>query len=307
MTARDERRRESGGREGVRLVVVTGASSGIGRAAALALAGARFEVYAGVRGERAAEELRAAAPRSPTGIEPARLLPIELDVTDPAAIAAATATVEAALERAPSRARFAGLLANAGISVNGPLEHLPLDELRRQLEVNVVGQLAVVQAFLPLLRRDRGRIVLTGSVSGLLAMPFVGAYCMSKHALEAMADALRVELAPWGIHVSLVQPGQIRTAIWEKGRRDAAALVGSGPPALRELYGRRIDAALRLADRAHRSGSPPEVVARTAVRAFTTRRPRSRYLVGGYARAQRLLAVLPDRLRDMVLARLLDG
>jgi NAD(P)-dependent dehydrogenase (short-subunit alcohol dehydrogenase family) len=290
-------------------VLVTGASSGIGRAAAIALDGAGFAVFAGVRGAAAAADLvdaasRAAAERGGSS----RLRCVELDVTDGAAIAAAAAAIEHGLERdAGGGPGFAGLLANAGISVNAPLELLALAELRRQLEVNVIGQLAVVQAFLPLLRRDRGRIVLTGSVSGFLAMPFVGAYCMSKHALEAMADALRMELLPWEIQVSLLQPGQVRTAIWEKGRRDAAALLAADPAPLRELYGERIGAALRLAERAERSGTSPEAIADVVVHAFTSRRPRARYLAGGYARTQRILAMIPDRLRDRVMSRLLGG
>jgi NAD(P)-dependent dehydrogenase (short-subunit alcohol dehydrogenase family) len=290
------------------LVVVTGASSGIGRASALALARAGLGVLAGVRTDQAASELRTESARlADAGGRAARIEPIALDVTDAAGIAAAVAAAERALGGGFGRGRFAGLLANAGITVNAPLEHLGADELRRQLDVNVVGQLAPIQAFLPLLRRDRGRIVLTGSVSGRLAMPYVGAYCMSKHALEAMADALRLELAPWGVQVSLLEPGPVRTAIWDKGRRDAAALLASGPPALAELYGARIAAALRVAERAERSGTPPEAVAAAVVRAFTARRARTRYLIGGHARAQRLLAMLPDRVRDKVLTMLLDG
>ena len=178
-------------------VLVTGASSGIGLASALRLAGAGWRVYGGVRTAADADALRQ------HGIEP-----VELDVTDAAQIDAATAAVGPELD---------GLVDNAGIAVAAPLELVPLDELRRQLEVNVVGQIAVLQAVLPALRRARGRVVLMGSIGGRSALPFLGPYAASKHALEALADSLRVELRPFGLAVSIVEPGSIATPIWRKG------------------------------------------------------------------------------------------
>ena len=166
-----------------------------------------------------------------------------LDVTDPVAVEQAAAGIE----------ELDALVDNAGIGIAGPLEVLPLDELTRQLDVNVVGQLRVTQALLPALRRRRGRIVVMGSISGRSALPFLGAYAMSKFALEAMADALRVELAPWGIHVVIVEPGTIATPIWTKPQRSAAEL----PPQAAELYGERLDRFRRLAGAAHRGARGP--------------------------------------------------
>src|SRR5262249_24877925 len=148
------------------------------------------------------------------------------DVTDPVAIGHAASAVD----------ELDALVENAGIAIAAPLEFLPPEELTRQLDVNVVGQLRVLQAFLPLLRASRGRVVLMGSVAGRSALPFLGAYAMSKFALEAMADALRIELAPWGIHVAVVQPATIATPMWTKPQRGLDAL----PPETAELYGARL-------------------------------------------------------------------
>jgi NAD(P)-dependent dehydrogenase (short-subunit alcohol dehydrogenase family) len=200
---------------------------------------------------------------------------------------------------------LAGLLNNAGVTVNGPLEFLPLDELRRQLEINLVGHLAMTQAFLPLLRRSRGRVVNTGSVSGVLAIPALGPYCMSKFALEAFTDSLRLELRPWGIEVVLLQPGQIATPIWEKGLADSDAATAAAPAELLALYGPLIESTRRLAEHARRHARPVDVVARAVVHAFTARRPKRRYVVGGNAWQQKLLALLPTRWRDAVLVRAL--
>ena len=180
-----------------RTVVVTGSSSGIGEACALRLVAAGWRVYGGVRSPEAGELLRG------RGIEP-----LELDVTNAEQIAAAAETVGDSLD---------GLVDNAGIAIAAPLELVPVEELRHQLEVNVIGQVAVTQAFLPALRRSRGRIVLMGSIGGRSALPFLGPYAASKHALEAIADSLRVELRPWGIAVAIVEPASIKSGIWAKG------------------------------------------------------------------------------------------
>jgi NAD(P)-dependent dehydrogenase (short-subunit alcohol dehydrogenase family) len=183
-------------------VVVTGTSTGIGRATALHLDRLGYRVFAGVRRAEDAVRLRS------EGSE--RLAPVLLDVTDIGSIEAAAKTVSAEVgERG-----LAGLVNNAGIVTGGPLEFVPLDELRRQLEVNTVGPVAVIQHFLPLVRRGRGRVVFVSSIGGRFSQPIVGPYCASKFALEALADALRMEVAPSGIHVSLVEPGAVKTMIF---------------------------------------------------------------------------------------------
>ncbi len=252
-----------------------------------------FRVFAGVRKERDGRALLGEA--SP------RLTPVMLDVGDGASVGAAQ---EAVAEALPPGAGLRGLVNNAGISVTGPLEFVPADELRRVLDVNVVGQLAVTQAFLPLLRRGQGRIVNMGSFNGRVAAPFIGPYCASKFALEGLNDALRVEVAPWDVRVSLVEPGSIDTGIWRKYETYTDWLAGVLPEEAQELYGRAIDAARESARRRAASGIPPEAVAGAVARALTSKRPKTRYLVGWDARFGAALAkFVPDRMLDEAIVR----
>jgi NAD(P)-dependent dehydrogenase (short-subunit alcohol dehydrogenase family) len=268
----------------VKRVVVTGASSGIGLASALRLAQAGWRVYGGVRTAADADELRE------HGIEP-----VELDVTDAAQIATAAAAVGPELQ---------GLVDNAGIAIAAPLELVPLDELRHQLEVNVVGQVAVLQALLPALRRARGRVVLMGSIGGRSALPFLGPYAASKHALEALADSLRVELRPFGVAVSIVEPGSIATPIWRKGAERAQELSAGFEPERAALYAPAV-ARFREVALARGLGVDPDVVAKAVEHALTASRPKARYLVGRDAHLRAWIERLPTRLRDRVLARAL--
>jgi len=269
-----------------RTVVVTGASSGIGLACTTRLVGSGRRVFGGVRSPEDGARLRA------LGAEP-----VELDVTDAEQIAAAATTVGDRLD---------GLVANAGIAIAAPLELVPLDELRRQLEVNLVGQVAVAQAFLPALRAARGRIVLMGSIGGRSALPFLGPYAASKHALEAVADSLRVELRPWRIEVSIVEPASIRTAVWEKGAARAEEISRSLDPERARLYA---DAAARFRAVAlsRGPGGDPDDVARAVEHALTAARPKARYLVGRDAHLRAWIERLPTRARDRLLAKALTG
>jgi NAD(P)-dependent dehydrogenase (short-subunit alcohol dehydrogenase family) len=267
-----------------RAALVTGASSGIGLASAVRLANAGWRVFGGVRTEADASVLRA------RGVEP-----LELDVTDPGQIAAAADAVGSELH---------GVVDNAGIAVAAPLELVPLDELRRQLEVNVIGQLAVLQAVLPALRRARGRVVLMGSIGGRSALPFLGPYAASKHALEAFADVLRVELAPWGIRVAIVEPASVKTAIWTKGAAHAEALRAEIGPDAAALYATRLERFRQVALK-RGPGVDPDVVAQAVEHALTASRPKARYVVGRDAHLRAWIERLPTRLRDRVLANAL--
>jgi len=214
------------------------------------------------------------------------------DVTDAAAIGAARLD------------ELDGIVLNAGIAIASPLEFLPPEELQRQLDVNVVGQLRVLQAFLPALRRRKGRVVLMGSIGGKSSLPFLGAYAMSKFALEAMSDALRVELAPFGMHVSIVEPGTIATAIWTKPQRSVESL----PPEAAEYYGERIGKFRALAaKRSSTAAVPASEVAKVVEQALTATPPRTRYLVGPDAKRRARLQRLPDRWRDRLLTKFLFG
>ena len=270
-------------------VLVTGASTGIGRACVLSLDAMGFRVYAGVRKSEDGESLGKAS---------SRLTPVFFDVTDEQSIATAATEVS----RVVGDAGLAGLVNNAGVAIPGPLEYLPLGELRRQLEINLVGQLAVTQAFLPLLRKARGRIVNVSSLAGKLTTPFNGAYSAAKHGLEAFSDALRMELAPWGIRVCVVEPGTIATAMSKKLLRDADAVLSNLPADGRERYGLAIETYARTLASHAQNGSPPEVVSRAVAHALTAPNPRTRYPAGVPAgRMLALYRLLPDRLLDRVI------
>jgi NAD(P)-dependent dehydrogenase (short-subunit alcohol dehydrogenase family) len=277
---------------GRRPVLVTGASTGIGRATALELSREGFQVFAGVRrpedGKAVQDEARG------------ELDPVILDITDTENIAAAAAEIE-------EESRGAGLAAlvnNAGVAYGGPLEFVPLEDIRHQLEVNLIGHLAVTRAMLPALRRRRGRIVNVTSIGGLVATPFFGPYCASKFALEAVSDCLRGELRPWGIRTIAIEPGSIDTGIWEDGVKRAEEIRGRMDPEGERLYGQALDRVEGIAEETGGRGIPPEEVARAIHRAIEARRPRARYLVGRDARVMRLASrLLPARLHDAVMAR----
>lgn len=271
-------------------VLVTGASTGIGEASALHLSRLGFRVLAGVRRPEDAERL------SGGGLES-----VHLDVTDADSIAAARRTLP--------DAGLAGLVNNAGIAVAGPLEFLPIDQIRRQYEVNVIGQVAVTQAFLPALRAARGRIVNVSSIGGRLALPLAGPYSSSKFALEGLSDSLRRELRSQGVEVVLIEPGAVKTPIWRKGNELADEIAAGMPPEGERLYGRMIDALrAETAKIARDRGMEPLEVAEVIGRALTARRPRTRYLVGSDAKVRGPLAkLLPDRVMDRLIGRALGG
>lgn len=271
-------------------VVITGASTGIGLACALYLERHGFTVFAGVRKQVDADTLRQKSSE--------RLTPIFIDVTQPDTIATAAQTVTDAV----GSAGLGGLVNNAGIAVAGPLEFLPINELRNQFEVNVVGQVAVTQAFLGLIRQGQGRIINMSSISGRVALPFVGPYAASKFSLEALTDSLRVELKPWGIDVISIQPGAIATPIWEKSVAKADNLLEKFPPEVHKLYGDKMNTVRAGVLETGENGIPAKTVAKVVGRALTVKRPKTRYVVGWDAKLGALLVkLLPDRLRDWLI------
>lgn len=273
-----------------RAVVVTGASTGIGAACALHLDRLGFVVFAGVRKLQDGVTLQQ---QGGSG-----LITLLLDVTDGDTIRKAQVIVA---ERVGSDGLY-GLVNNAGIAVVGPLEAVPIPDLRRQLETNVIGQIAVTQAFLPLIRKVRGRIVNMGSIAGRGAMPLMGPYSASKFALEAMTDALRLELQQWGIDVSIVEPGAIATPIWEKSGKDAADLETAMPVETRTMYTALIAAVRKVVGEAAKRAISVDAVAQAVEHALTAARPKTRYLVGSDAKLRALMIkLLPDRLSDAVL------
>ncbi len=273
-------------------VLVTGASSGIGAAVVERLDRLGFRVLAGVRSDVDADALRAS--RS------SRVTPVRLDVTDPVQIAAAAEIVG---EQAGGR--LAGLVNNAGVARGGPLEYLDLEELRDQLEINLIGQLAVTQAMLEHLRRATGRIVMVGSISGRVSAPNLGPYAASKHALAALTESLRAELAAWKIRVALVEPGSIQTAIWDKADDTAARVRAELPTEAIARYGGLLDHTEAVIAQSKKHAAPASKVADAVEHALTARRPKPTYVVGRDARAAAaLLRVLPHRLRAALVRRI---
>jgi NAD(P)-dependent dehydrogenase (short-subunit alcohol dehydrogenase family) len=277
----------------VRTALVTGASTGIGRATALWLDSRGWRVYAGVRRDEDADSLREA------GSE--RMQPLILDVTSADQVGAAASRIG---EETGSTGLH-GLVNNAGIAVPGPLETLPIADFRRQIEVNLTSHVAVTQAMLPSIRTARGRIVFNTSIGGLMAVKMFGAYHASKFALEAVGDVFRQELAPWGIGVSIIEPGSIATPIWERGVSEADVLIESSSEEEKALYPTYIARYEKVARDAAARGMPPEKVAATIEKALTSSRPRTRYLIGADARGQALIArLLPDRVLDRLISLL---
>ncbi|KAA6212064.1 SDR family oxidoreductase [Streptomyces albofaciens JCM 4342] len=265
-----------------RAVVITGASTGIGKECALRLEERGFRVFATVRKRQDGEKLRAEATS-------ARLHPVLMDVTDEKSIQTAAAEVARSVDEQGVWA----LVNNAGTCVAAPMECVPPEGLRQQLDTNVVGPLAVTQAFLPQLRRTRGRIVNVSSGLGSVVIPYLGAYATGQFAKEAMSDALRRELRPFGISVSIVRPGAIATPIWDKVRETGEGLLNQAPDAIADLYRAPFEQFMRMNERrAQSSATQPQDVARTVFRALTAPRPRTRYSVGPDVRAAGALSRL---------------
>lgn len=272
-------------------ILVTGASTGIGRDISIALARRGYTVFAGVRNTQAAEELERAG-ESATGV----LSSVRLDVTDDSSVARA---IEKISEEA---AGLDGLVNNAGIAVAGPLETVTNEDFAKQFEVNVFGVHRVTRASLPLLRKVTGRIVNISSVSGRISTPIMGPYCASKFALEAYSDALRREVEPQGIRVSVVEPGPIKTPIWEKSLKDAQSTLDALTSEQASLYGDLIRKIQEVANDAQKKAPPPEVVVKLVLHALESDAPKIRYPVGPSVKFASFLAnVVPDPLLDRIM------
>jgi NAD(P)-dependent dehydrogenase (short-subunit alcohol dehydrogenase family) len=273
-------------------VVITGTSTGIGAATALHLAEQGFRVFAGVRHEADGVALQ--------GRTSDELTPVIIEITDAATISAAADTIASAVgERG-----IAGLVNNAGIVKPGPIEFQPMADFRMQLEVNLFGQVAVTQAFLPLIRRGRGRIVNVGSIGGRMALPIHGAYSASKFGMEGLTDALRLELRQWKIPVSLVDPGATDSAIFGKTLREIDGLEGRLGEQAYQLYGEQIAAVRQLVEKTAADAANPVVVARAVAHALTSDKPKTRYLAGKGAKETAALArTAPDHLKDRAVAK----
>jgi NAD(P)-dependent dehydrogenase (short-subunit alcohol dehydrogenase family) len=267
-------------------IFVTGASSGIGRATVERLAGDGYDVIAGVRRDGDAPAVARTH--------------VLIDLADPDSIGIAGKEVVKACD-----GDLAGLVNNAGINVNGPFEVVPLEEWRRQFEVNLFGHLALTRELLPTLLSTKGRIVTVGSIGGRFSAPFLAPYSASKFAIRAWSEAVRIELAPHGVDVVLIEPGAIDTEIWGKGNEHADRTVGGMTDEQQQRYGVQITAARKRAAFAEKHAISPERSAAVIAKALSARRPKGRYMVGMDARVQALVSVLPIRLLDKATRMLL--
>jgi len=270
-------------------IFISGASSGIGKALSLELDKQGYQVFAGVRNEQDAEALGAEASQN--------LIPLMLDVTMPESITAACAQVQ---ER--TNGELFCLVNNAGISVSGALEFIPVQDFRQQIEVNLIGQLALTQRALPMIRKGRGRLIFVSSVAGRLVTPFNGPYATSKAALVAMADGLRLELMPWEIYVSVLFVGSVQTPIWKKSAHLAGEILRRSPSDAWNLYGAKQKRAGAFYRQAGENGMSVERVARIVRRLVEVDRPKEYVLVGRSAfRIELMAKLLPVRLRDWLV------
>ena len=275
-------------------VLITGASTGIGRECALDLFRAGWRVFAGVRKTEDGESLRTESRDS--------IIPVILDVTDEESIRQAAGTVEEQL----AGTGLDGLVNNAGITVQGPLEFVPMAMFEQQLKVNVTGQLAVTQAFLPLIRKTRGRIVFMGSESGRVTLPLLGPYSTSKFALEAVANALRLELQSAGIRVVLMEPGSAKTKIWDKAVANSDRIIAAMPAQARQYYASELKLLSSLPARMNKMAFPPKKVSKAVIHALTANRPRIRYVIGAEAKVMVLFHhLMPARITDWITVKVM--
>jgi short-subunit dehydrogenase len=274
-------------------VVIVGASSGIGQACAVHLDRLGFQVFAGVLTETEATDLQQKTS--------SRLIPLILDITNEKQIASAAQTVANAV----GKRGIIGLINNAGIASIGPLEISPLEGIKKQLDVNVVGIIAVTQAFIPLLRQSRGRLLNIGSICGFMPSPFYGVYPASKYALESISDLFRFELRPWGIDVSLIQLGPVESPLFEKIGKQVEDLETSLSPGKQNLYSDFFEMMHRWRDNNFQDGLPKlstEAAVSKIIYALTTSRPKSRYFVAKISvKVWSMIRFLPDWILDAIL------
>lgn len=269
------------------IAVITGASTGIGAATARELARRGFHVLAGVRRDEDADALRA------PNIEP-----VIIDVTNSEQIAALAERVSGD----PQGRALRALVNNAAIQANVPVEAFPIERWRHMFEVNLFGHVAVTQALLPALFASRGRVVNISSVGGTVAMATYGPYAGTKFALEAVSDSLRRELAPFGVHVVVIEPGAMKTEMLDRTTANADEFVSAMTPDQRQRYGALVHAVGTQARSSTASALPADAAAEVIAKAITARKPRTRYTVGRDAALMRVVPFLPDRLVDRVLA-----
>ncbi len=277
--------------ENKQAILITGTSTGIGKSCALQLDKAGFKIYAGVRKQADGDNLKKMASD--------KLIPIILDVTDENSINKAASIIEK-----DTGHELYGLVNNAGIGLGGALEVTPVDEIKKLMDINIIGLLAVTQAFIPMLRKSKGRIVNIGSTSSMLAFPGASAYCASKFAVRAITDSLRIELKPFDMKVILVAPGAIESEIWAKGKAYKEKLRKTISPEISQLYAPLIKFGKKINDEMKKI--PADEVAKDVAHAFTSAKPKSYYIVGKDAKGAAKAAKFPKGLLDWIIMKRIE-
>jgi len=270
-------------------IIITGASTGIGEAIAVHLAKQGYKVYAGYRKEADAEKLKLAC---------GNIVPVKLDVCSAEEIENVRLLVE------KNEKECIALINNAGIAVAAPLEGVPMEDFRKQLDINVHGLLMTTQAFIPILRKTKGTIIHIGSIAGKVSAPFLGPYSASKFAVEAISDALRMELRPWGIKVICVEPGSIQTPIWDKSLEASTDMENRISEDIKSLYQQQILTIRKMSKKIEARGIPAQKVAEVVEKIIKSSNPKARYVIGLDAKIQKILKwLLPDKWLDKILCK----
>ncbi len=273
-------------------ILITGASQGIGKACALYLDNLGFQIFAGVRTKKDANILKKSASKN--------LMPVFIDITNANSIKSAVDIINKTVKGQG----LMGLINNAGVNISGPMEFLPITEIKKQFDINIIGHIKVIQAFLPLLRKVKGRIINIGSIAGQMAAPFIGPYAASKFAMEAITDSLRMELRPWGISVSIIEPGSVATSMWKKTSFVADGITRHLSNEALSYYGSALESAARTREILGTKGILPEIVAKAVEHALISKKPKTRYFVGRDAKFLSIIKkFIPDRISDNVIIK----
>ncbi|PKL15519.1 MAG: short-chain dehydrogenase/reductase [Spirochaetae bacterium HGW-Spirochaetae-5] len=276
--------------EKIRSILITGTSTGIGRACALKLDKEGFQVFAGVRRKSDGEALK----KSSTG----KLMPLIIDVTDMKTIENAFKIISKL-----TNGELYGLMNNAGVGGGGPLEITPMSIIRNAVETNLLGNFSVTRTFIPLLRKSRGRIVNTASIFGLSALPGFSAYSATKFGVEAISQSLRLELRAFGITVSAIEPGAIATEIWPKARKTSEEIFSGSDPEIYSLYSKMIQHFRKTV--AEQKYLQPETVAECVYHVFTSNNPKRHYIIGKDAKFMAFIESLPEGIRDWLFYKMI--
>ncbi len=273
-------------------VVITGTSSGIGKACVLNLDKHGFKIFATVRKTKDYRNIQRETSKN--------VIPLILDLSDENSIKSAYSIVSANV----GESGLSGLINNAAIAIGGSLEFMSITDIRKQFEINLFGQIAMIQTFLPLLRKGSGRIINISSTNGWVSFPFMGAYCATKYALEAISDALRLELEKWKIPVSVINPNKIISPIWEKSISITNSLFEKLPPEAKSYYDTILSGVIKTIRKTAYTALTPDIIVKAVFHALTAKKPKIRYLPSFETKILFLVSkILPKKMLNTIIKK----